>query len=163
MTKYTHKLSNAWSKKVHKCFFFLTVNSIQKWMWVEKGVPGVSTCTVWQSEYPRFLICPFSHVVSLTTPTLCEVWKSAAIHSINPTLQLDSVLGPRGAINPHPPTPNTQCMALSGTLSWRINPWHLNYHHGKKKVLAFQTHLKLKARLNVFMYFNTWGREFCIT
>lgn len=32
--------------------------SAQKWMWVEKGVPGVSTCTVWQSEYP-FLICPF--------------------------------------------------------------------------------------------------------
>lgn len=87
--------------------FFLTVNSIQKWMWVEKGVPGVSTCTVWQSEYPRFLICPFSHVVSLTTPTLCEVWKSAAIHSINPTLQLVSVLGPRGAINPHPPPKHT--------------------------------------------------------
>lgn len=36
----------------------LSGNSIQKWMWVEKGVPGVSTCTVWQSEYP-FLICPF--------------------------------------------------------------------------------------------------------
>lgn len=29
------------------CFIFLmTGNSIQTWMWVEKGVPGVSTCTV---------------------------------------------------------------------------------------------------------------------
>lgn len=37
---------------------------------------------------------PFSHVVSLTTPTLCEVWKSAAIHSINPTLQLVSYVRP---------------------------------------------------------------------
>lgn len=54
---------------------YMTGNSIQTWMWVEKGVPGVSTCTVWQSEYPWFLICPFSHVVSLTTPTLCEVWE----------------------------------------------------------------------------------------
>ncbi len=41
---------------------------------------------------------PFSHVVSLTTPTLCEVWKSAAIHSINPTLQLVSYVRLPGAI-----------------------------------------------------------------
>lgn len=31
---------------------------------------------------------PFAHVVSLTTPTLCEVWKSAANYAIKPTLQL---------------------------------------------------------------------------
>lgn len=42
---------------------------------------------------------PFSHVVSLTTPTLCEVWKSAAIHSISPTLQL--VSGIRLPSQPH--------------------------------------------------------------
>lgn len=48
-------------------------------------------------------------MVSLTTPTLCEVWKSAAIHSISPTLQLVKA----------PPNPtNIQCMALSGTEGW---------------------------------------------
>lgn len=47
---------------------------------------------------------PFSHVVSLTTPTLCEVWKSAAIHLINPTLQLVSYVRP--LLLQHPPPPS---------------------------------------------------------
>lgn len=65
-------------------------------------------------------------MVSLTTPTLCEVWKSAAIHSINPTLQL------RNAPNTH-----THCMALSGTGSWTTNPWHLRNDEGEIKGLFF--------------------------
>ena len=56
---YTIKLPSSCFGEVKNCVSFLTGNSIQKWMWVEKGVPGVSTCTVWQSEYPWFLICPF--------------------------------------------------------------------------------------------------------
>lgn len=96
---------------------YMTGNSIQTWMWVEKGVPGVSTCTVWQSEYPWFLICPFSHVVSLTTPTLCEVWE----------VSCNSFHKPYPPVSPlrKAPQKTHTCMALSGTVSWTTNPQHL--------------------------------------
>lgn len=94
--------------------FLMTGNSIQTWMWVEKGVPGVSTCTVWQSEYPSFLICPFSHVVSLTTPTLCEVWEVSCNSFHKPYT-------PVSALRKAPHKTHT-CMALSGTGSCTTHP-----------------------------------------
>lgn len=92
----TVKYSILFSGKVENYVF----DRQQKWMWVEKGVPGVSTCTVWQSEYPWFLICPFSHVVSLTTPTLCEVWEVSCNSFHKPYPQLERYHEAPGAITP---------------------------------------------------------------
>lgn len=83
-------------------------------------------------EYPWFLICPFSHVVLLTTPTLCEVWKSAAIHLIHPNVQLVVMLSPPSAMTPLPQTHTA--WHFSGTVSWSTNPWHLSEKYCKNKL-----------------------------
>lgn len=135
---YTVKLSSSSSGESTELFLWQG-NSIQKWMWVEKGVPGVSTCTVWQSEYPWFLICPFLMWSRSQHQRCVRYGKSAAIHSINPTLQLVRYVRPQ--VLQHPP--NTHGMALSGTVSWTTNPQHLSYDYSKWLVVVVVVYVQL--------------------
>lgn len=61
------------SKEVTTCFFSDRQQHSEMDVGRERSTWGEYLHSLTVREYPRFLICPFSHVVSLTTPTLCEV------------------------------------------------------------------------------------------